>query len=156
MEFTKEIGARICQLIAADYTVDDISKQIGISNTTLYDWIRENQEFSSHIARARESQADAIADKIHTIAAKVENGELLPEQGKVAAGLRQWLAAKRKPKVYGDKVTLAGDAENPLFNLGKRMDALRQRREARQLPAPVIDITPVKVDNTAHPGEQFA
>lgn len=155
MEYTPEIGKEICIRIAADYTVDDICEEFHISKTTFYNWMRGIPDFSTNIAQARETQADAIAEKIRVLAKKIEEGHLLPEQGKVAANLLQWLAAKKKPKVYGDKMTLAGDADNPLFNLGKRMDALRERRQ-RRIEAPVIDVTPVEVVQTTHPGEQFA
>lgn len=150
MKYTPEIGNEICQRIAADFTVDAICAEFHMSKTTFYDWMRGIPEFSNNITRARETQADAMAERIRLIAERIENGELLPEQGKVAANLLQWLAAKKKPKVYGDKMTLAGDAENPLFNLGKRMDEMRERRQQR-IEAPVIDVTPVEV----HPGEQF-
>jgi hypothetical protein len=155
MKFNSQIAQEVCKLISSDHTLAQIEKLLGINRRDIYEWIRIDSQFRTDIARAREAQADSMADEIRNIAKKVQEGELFPEQGKVAANLLQWLAAKRKPKIYGDKMTLAGDAENPLFNLGKRMDALRERQKG-MLPAPTIEGDVIEIPAKGHPGDSFA
>jgi 16S rRNA G1207 methylase RsmC len=80
--------------------------------------------------RAREDQADTLADQIiaiadqhpETITVLDSNGEVV--ETKVDSALiawqknrieaRKWTAAKLKPRKYGERTTLAGDADNPV------------------------------------------
>jgi hypothetical protein len=51
--------------------------------------------------RAREDQADTMADEIVRIADEAED----PAKGRLQVDARKWVAAKLKPRKYGDKVT---------------------------------------------------
>jgi len=91
---------------------------------TVYDWMYRDEDLSAAIARAREVGQDAIAEQIW-LDMKQEPERILSEGGgRVDSGYVQWqkakaeialkLLAKWNPKRYGDRVQLAGDAENPL------------------------------------------
>jgi hypothetical protein len=51
--------------------------------------------------RAREDQADTLADEILDIA---DDSSLDPSDRRVKIDARKWIASKLKPKTYGDKV----------------------------------------------------
>jgi hypothetical protein len=81
------------------------------SYPTVMRWLRERPEFQAMYARAREDQADHDADKIGDIAEKVVQGKIDPNAARVAIDAYKWAAGKRKPKVYGEKLAIGGDAD---------------------------------------------
>ena len=100
-----------------------------------------NEDFCTQYTRAREDQADTLADEIIAIAdeqpeviAVVDKrtGELIEHKldgaflqwQKNRIDARKWTAMKLKPKKYGDKVQVGGDPENPLEVKNEAMDIL--------------------------------
>ena len=111
-------------------------------HSTIYLWLLQNKQFSDNYARARDEQADTLADEIHALAdeppaeivddkgiSRVDGGWVTWQKNRVDA--RKWVAAKLKPKKYGERQVLAGDAENPLeVNVeSKIFDTLLQNLE---------------------------
>lgn len=96
--------------------------------SSVYLWIIKNKDFSNMYARAREDQADTYSDQIVDIGEEIPMMVITDEDGKVTkridpAGVnrnrlrvdaRKWVAAKLKPKKYGDRQILAGDPEAPV------------------------------------------
>ena len=83
--------------------------------STVCKWRNVHQEFAEQYARAREDQADTLADEIIAIA-----DEATPEDVNVArlrVDSRKWAASKLKSKSYGDKLeqTHVGDKERPIM-----------------------------------------
>jgi hypothetical protein len=92
--------------------------------TVIYDWLLRHPEFANQYARAREEQADTLADEIIAIADESpETVEVRDKNGKVLdikidsgyvnyqrqrIDARKWTAMKLKPKKYGDRVALEG------------------------------------------------
>jgi hypothetical protein len=80
--------------------------------------------------RAREEQAESMADEIvaiadetpetapvfdkdgNQLAIKLDSSYIQWQKNRIDA--RKWTASKLKPKKYGERQILAGDAENPL------------------------------------------
>jgi hypothetical protein len=95
---------------------------------TIYDWMyrddalgAEGVGLSKAIARAREIGQDAIAEEIYREISmepeREERGRIDPgyvQLVKARAEIKLKLLAKWNPKRYGDRVTMAGDADNPL------------------------------------------
>ncbi len=92
---------------------------------TVYLWLLKHPEFSEQYARAREEQAETLADEIVALAdeepvqvvddkgvGRVDSAWVTWQKNRVDA--RKWVAAKLKPKKYGDRVAVAGDADSPL------------------------------------------
>ena len=98
--------------------------------STIYDWLLRHPEFADQYARAREEQADTLADEIIAIAD--EQPEIIAVTDKKTGALiehkldgaflqwqknridaRKWTAMKLKPKKYGDKLALGGDGDAP-------------------------------------------
>ena len=96
---------------------------------TLLSWMNDNPEFAERYTRARQSQADVLADEIVEIADEStgdigfrEDGSpcIMPDnvqRSKLRVEARKWVAAKLKPIKYGDKVQneLTGKDGAPLF-----------------------------------------
>lgn len=86
---------------------------------TVMRWRRENAAFREAYAAAREDQGDYLADEIEDIKRCMrlprDNPEhVAPDVGRVLIEASKWTAGRRKVKVYGDKLELAGDANSPL------------------------------------------
>jgi nitrogen fixation-related uncharacterized protein len=94
-------------------------------HSTIYLWLLQNKQFSDNYTRARDEQADTLADEIHALAdeppaeivddkgiSRVDGGWVTWQKNRVDA--RKWVASKLKPKKYGERQVLAGDADNPL------------------------------------------
>jgi uncharacterized transporter YbjL len=112
----------------------------------VFRWLESNETFREQYARAREAQADTLADEILEIsddgsndwmtrAGKDQelawqlNGEHV-QRSRLRVDSRKWFASKVAPKKYGDKLELAGDRENPLtviHEAGKSIDAKLER-----------------------------
>jgi len=88
---------------------------------TIYRWLMKNEEFCNQYARAREEQADTLADEILAIADETpemnpiidkRTGELIEMQmhsayvqwQKNRIDARKWTAMKLRPKKYGEMV----------------------------------------------------
>jgi len=89
--------------------------------TTVFNWLLEDQEFSSRYARAREVQAEVMVDEMQDIADNgandwmernsrngeapgwVINGEAVA-RSKLRLEQRRWYAEKLLPKKYGAKL----------------------------------------------------
>ena len=129
--YTKELGDIICSRIAEGESLREIIKTEGMPDrTVVYDWLLRDPEFANHYTRAREDQADTLADEILAIADeqpeviavldkhgaliehKLDNAFLQWQKNRI--DVRKWTAMKLKPKKYGDRLVHAGDSENPL------------------------------------------
>jgi hypothetical protein len=120
-KFSEELFENICnQISTTSIGLHKICKEVGISAVTFFEWLKEDTELSNRYARAREAQAELLADQIIEIAddsthdtktivgkagdlIEVENTEWT-NRSKLRVEARKWIAAKLKPKKYGDKV----------------------------------------------------
>lgn len=85
--------------------------------STVFRWLRLEEGFSDQYARAKEEQADTLADEIVEIADEREGKAITADGAEVAVvfdstavarnrlrvDARKWVAAKLKPKKYGEK-----------------------------------------------------
>ena len=99
--FSQRLADRLCRLLANGYSLKSICRRNCFpSHETVRRWLRDKSEFRAQYARAREDQADALAEEIIDIADAAAD----PQLGRLRVDARKWVAAKLKPKVYGDKV----------------------------------------------------
>ena len=127
MEFCQDTADAICQALAEGKALTKICKQDGMpSYMTVYKWKRENPAFAEDFAHAREDQADTYFDEVMEIA---DDKSLEPHDRRVRIDTRLKVAARLKPKKYGDKqhLTHAGDPENPLHATDTKSDAELER-----------------------------
>lgn len=119
-KYTEEIAREICVQLALGRPLTKIVKDDGMPDlTTVYYWMDKHPEFSQRYARAREDQADTLADEIQAIADETMLGERrvikangdveitqtdMTEHRKIRIDARKWIASKLKPKKYGDRI----------------------------------------------------
>ncbi len=129
--FSQQLADTICSRIAEGESLREICKDDDMpERVTIYRWLQADPDFCNHYTRAREDQADTLADEIiaiadeqpEVIAVLNKNGELIEHKldnaflqwQKNRMDARKWTAMKLKPKKYGDRQILAGDSEAPL------------------------------------------
>jgi hypothetical protein len=103
-------------IISEGGTLYDVARILECDVSTPLRWLREDKtgELRKDYARAREDQGDLSADNVSEIGRKVARGEMDPQAGRVAIDSEKWIAGRRKPKVYGDKLELSGDPDAPV------------------------------------------
>lgn len=123
--FTEAIGDAICERISDGQSLREICLANDMPNkATVFRWLADERyaPFRDQYARAREAQADSLFDEMLDIADdgtndwvertrddgstyEALNGEHI-QRSKVRIDTRKWMAAKLRPKVYGDKIDL--------------------------------------------------
>ncbi len=120
-DFTSEIADAICERLADGESLKSICFSDGMPHrATVFRWLGAHAEFRDSYARAREAQADALFDEILDIANTPITGEKtkvdkdgnviemtkadMIEHRRLQIDARKWIAAKLRPKVYGDKL----------------------------------------------------
>lgn len=129
-DYNEETAAAICTRLANGESLNAMCRDDempGIS--TVYRWLFANEKFRDMYARAREDQADTLADEIIDISDDarndwmkrnhgeddpgwVVNGEHI-QRSRLRVEARKWVAAKLKPRKYGEKLELASDPDRP-------------------------------------------
>jgi len=129
--YTTHMADIICIRLSEGESLKEIVKSEGMPNrATVYRWLLEQPAFCDKYTRAREEQADTLADEIIAIAdespetvevrdkegnvldIKIDSGYVAYQKQRIEA--RKWTAMKLKPKKYGDKLELAGDPNSPM------------------------------------------
>jgi hypothetical protein len=121
-DYTLELADKVCALIASGKSLMRICRDPAMPClTTIYRWQRVHPEFAAAYARAREDQADTLADETLEIAdtpqegeetvvkdgyTEIRRGDMLGHR-KLQVETRKWFAAKMQPKKYGDRQNLA-------------------------------------------------
>lgn len=132
---TREVEDLICKHIASGKSLVRTLRLIpnAPDYTTVCRHLRATMDledgFRQRYAQAREDQADYMADEILDIADDGSNDTYIDQKGyeqvnhdhiqrsRLRVDARKWVAAKLKPKKYGDSAVLKGDQEAPV-NLG--------------------------------------
>ena len=152
-DYCEEVVQEICDRLSEGEGLVSICNDDHMpEQKTVYRWLSSKEEFCQRYTRAREEQADTLADQILAIAdespetvpvydkegnvidIKIDAGYVAYQKQRIEA--RKWTAMKLKPKKYGDKVAVGGDPENPikieneLGIFGDILDALRMKRQS--------------------------
>ena len=99
---TKEQIDKILHLISTtDMGTASICKDVGCDPAGFSVLKRTDDDLANRYARAKEDQADYLADQILQIADDDERGS---DHKRLAIDARKWLAGKLRPKAYSDKV----------------------------------------------------
>lgn len=119
-DYTQETADRICSQLAEGRSLRTICKADDMpSCVTVYAWLRKHDEFLKQYTRAKEDAADAFAEEMLDIADEASNdwmeihdkdnvgyrlnGEAI-NRSRLRVDTRKWIAAKLKPKKYGERV----------------------------------------------------
>jgi hypothetical protein len=116
--YTEEIAKYICDRTStSNASLKTICAELEIGVRTVLDWLHSKQEFSHMYAKAKELQADFLAEEIIEIADDssqdlkgyddfgnpLENKEFV-NRSRLRVDARKWVASKLKPRKYGDKI----------------------------------------------------
>lgn len=105
--YSAELAASICERIALGESLRAICRDEGMPDQlTVHRWLSQDESFVSKYARAREQQADVFAEEI----VEISDGEGDPQRDRLRVDTRKWVAAKLKPKKYGDRQAIDLDA----------------------------------------------
>ena len=127
--YSLEIALEICDRIADGESLVKICSDPKMpKKTAVYEWLLRHKEFAEIYARAREDQADTLADEIHAISDELPQ-QIVDDKGKTRydsayvqwqknrVDARKWVAAKLKPKKYSDRIAHVGDNEADSINV---------------------------------------
>ena len=126
VHYSEEIATTILARLSDGESLTTICKAEGMpTRRAIHQWVLTRDDFSNRYHQACQIKAMGWADEILDIA---DGEDPDPMRRRLRVDTRKWLLSKMLPKVYGDRVTLAGDADNPI-----RLDvaALRERVEDR-------------------------
>lgn len=118
--FTQAMADTLCERLASGLSLRKICRNKAMPNkATVFRWLGQNAEFSDQYARAREAQADLYVDEMvdlsdtpqigrktkRTVDGKLEvmTADMI-EHRRLQIETRKWVAARMRPKKYGDKL----------------------------------------------------
>ena len=153
--YNEDVAAEICVRLSNGESLRQICRDDHMpSQTQVYVWLSAKKDFADNYARAREDQADTLADEILSIAdeqpevieVKDKDGNVIDHKldsaflswQKNRMDARKWTAMKLKPKKYGDRLTHAGDDESPVvlennMNVfGELLKAIKLQRQTEE------------------------
>ena len=128
---SEENAELICRLIVEGFTLRQIARELGCDNSAICHWRAEDEAFSQRYARAKEAQADTLADELLDIAddgqndwmkRELESGSIVEipdhehiQRSRVRVDTRKWLMSKMAPRRYGDRVEHVGAGGGPIM-----------------------------------------
>jgi hypothetical protein len=125
-KYTEELAAEMVERLSNGEPLRQICRDDHMPAwSKVYEWTAKNRKLAEAIADARALGQDAIAEDTLQIIDQLPH-QIVDDKGvarydsayvqwaKNRVELRLKLLAKWNPKRYGDKVQVAGDAENPL------------------------------------------
>lgn len=112
--YTQELGDEICFELSQGKSLVRVCRELGAEYRHVFKWIAENPEFKDNYARARESQADYLADDVLDVA---DNPDIAPDDKRVRIDARKWVAGKMRPKKYGERQSIDLNADINLSTL---------------------------------------
>ena len=108
-----------------------ILDQLGVGVGTWYDKLAADKALAERYARAKQDAADALADEIQSIAdqapekaeGRVDSGWAQWQRTRIDA--KKWIAAKLKPKSYGDSQLIehSGEIKSIIARYAERPEA---------------------------------
>lgn len=135
--YTQDVADSICEHIATGHSLVSWCEETGRpSYATVARWLQVHANFRDSYARARESQADFLAEEIIQIANTPivgvktktnEKGEVetiegdMIEHRRLQVDARKWYAAKLRPKVYGDRIQQEHSGEVAITGMAARI-----------------------------------
>lgn len=115
-DYTQDLADKICVRLADGESLRHMCEGDDMPNkATVFRWLASDKAFSDQYARAREAQADTMADEILEIADDGRNDTYVDDDGRertdqdviarsrLRVDARKWLASKMAPKKYGDR-----------------------------------------------------
>lgn len=101
-DYTPEVATEICRRLALGESLAKMCREDAMpAQSTVYLWLQKHSDFSENYARARDIQADVLAEETVTIADEASD----PVKARLQVDARKWFASKVAPKKYGDRIS---------------------------------------------------
>ena len=174
IEYSEDLAALICGRLADGESLKAICMTQGCPNKkVVYKWLATRPDFLALYTQAREDQADTLAEEI--LAISDDSSKDLDENGKVDREVidrarlrvdsRKWIAARLKPKRWGDRQTIGLGAAEELPPLAAPIDIVDTARrmafifagaelELAKRPAPPLLIEAPRPEAPAAPAPE--
>jgi len=111
IEWTPELENAIVEGILEGISIANVCKGLGVSPASFYRHRIESEEFERTIAHAQEASIEREMDGLIELADTADEDTATAVKLKVWT--RMWVAGKRKPKKYGDKLAVGGADDLP-------------------------------------------
>jgi hypothetical protein len=118
-KYSEQLADRICSQLASGMSARSVCAADDMpSMQTFWRWLRENQVFRERYAHAKDESADALVEQMLDIADDasgdfIDDGEgnikfnhEHVQRSRLRVDTRRWIAAKLRPKRYGDRVDM--------------------------------------------------
>ena len=106
VEYSDVLADDILTEISDGRTLNEICERPDMpSRSSVYRWLRDNDDFQKRYLSAVEIRAHSRADEISEINRKLAAGTLPPAEARVISDNLRWLMAKENPRKFGDRVT---------------------------------------------------
>ena len=125
-DYSPELADRICAELGKGRSLKRIcADDWAPSTTAVYEWIQIHREFADKYARAREVQAETMADELIDLSDLAED----VQKARLQIDTRKWVAAKLLPKKYGERQQIehSTDPDKPLEILVRNAEELRAK-----------------------------
>jgi len=132
LKYTPKLGMRMCKAIAKqDLGFEHLCKLSWFPGTNqFYRWLMKHEDLALGYARAKRIQAHRMAHQQVEIADESPD-HTGPQQmkAKLRCESRRWAASRLAPRSWGDKIEVAGDANNPLVDWKALFDLAEGKKE---------------------------
>ena len=113
--YTPEFAEKVCERMAEGASLREVCRDNGMAESSVRQWVRDDRDgFAARYQVARTLQVESWSDQIIEIG---NREDLDPQDKRLRCDNLKWLMSKLLPKRYGDRLLVAGDAENPLHVL---------------------------------------
>jgi len=109
----KKIIQEVLDAISMGQSLVKLAEKNGIPEITLYDWLNK-PEYAEKYAQAKTNRGHKVVQNIQERYIELREGKIDPITARVLIDTDKWLASKFYPKMFGDKVQVGGDSEQPL------------------------------------------
>ena len=110
--YSTELIDAICQKVSQGQALLHVCEEKGFpTQTTVFRWLNEKEEFRKKYARAREIQIERMALDALRIA---DDPNEDPQSRRVRVDTRKWILSKWAPKKYGDKLEVEQTGEQTI------------------------------------------
>lgn len=150
-DYSDTTANTICYRLSNGESLNAICKDDSMpARATVFKWLHcgKYPQFVDQYRRAREDQAEAMADDLTWIADNADD----PRKAKVQVDTRMWIASKLLPKKYGDtkQVSISGElvmAHLSDSQLTQRIEHLQQQLSLLNDTIPDAEFTDNAPDN---------
>lgn len=131
--YTKELADSICVRIAGGESLRKICREPEMpALSTVLLWAVDDREgFSAQYTRAREAQGYYAGDVIKDWADDAAEGNMEPNQARVAIDGYKWVAERQAGRVYGNKQTIDQNVKGDMNHNINYGDAVTEALKAK-------------------------